>query len=125
MKKGCYKCSKEQNAFSKSGFTKIAKNKECIFYILKCFNEKEQFYKIGITSRTIKEMYKNKKEMPYNYEIIKEYKSTALDIWELENRFKINFKENLYLPEIKFAGSKTECFTSIPDEFASKFDPNN
>ena len=58
-------------------------------------------------------------------EIIKEYKSTALDIWELENRFKINFKENLYSPEIKFARSKTECFTSIPDEFASKFDLNN
>lgn len=125
MKKGCYKCSREQNAFSKSGFTKIAKNKECIFYILKCFNEKEQFYKIGITSRTVQERYKNKKEMPYNYEIIKEYKSTALDIWELENRFKINFKENLYSPEIKFAGSKTECFTSIPDEFALEFDLNN
>ena len=125
MKKGCYKCSKEQNAFSKSGFTKIAKNKECIFYILKCFNEKEQFYKIGITSRTVQERYKNKKEMPYNYEIIKEYKSTALDIWELENRFKINFKENLYSPEIKFAGSKTECFTLIPDEFALEFDLNN
>ena len=124
-KKGCYKCSKEQNAFSKSGFTKLAKNKECIFYILKCFNEKEQFYKIGITSRTVQERYKNKKEMPYNYEIIKEYKSTALDIWELENRFKINFKENLYSPEIKFAGSKTECFTSIPDEFALEFDLNN
>ena len=125
MKKGCYKCSREQNVFSKSGFTKIAKNKECIFYILKCFNEKEQFYKIGITSRTVQERYKNKKEMPYNYEIIKEYKSTALDIWELENRFKINFKENLYSPEIKFAGSKTECFTLIPDEFASEFDLNN
>ena len=63
--------------------------------------------------------------MPYNYEILKEYKSTALDIWELENKFKLNSKENLYLPEIKFAGSKTECFTSISDEFASKFDLNN
>ena len=44
---------------------------------------------------------------------------------ELENKFKLNSKENLYTPKIKFAGSKTECFTSIPDEFALEFDLNN
>ena len=125
LKKGCYKCSREQNAFSKSGFIKLAKNKECIFYILKCFNQEEQFYKIGITSRNVRERYKTKILMPYNYEILKEYKSTALDIWELENKFKLNSKDNLYIPKIKFAGSKTECFTLIPDEFALEFDLNN
>ena len=41
-----------------------------VFYIIKCWNSQECFYKVGITSYSVKRRYNSKRDMPYNYEII-------------------------------------------------------
>ena len=108
--KGCPECAKDSNVFQKTGFINKAKDRECTFYILKCFNEDEEFYKIGITSRSVKHRYSRSHSMPYEYKIIKEVKGTADFVWDIESKSKKQYKDFSYLPNIKFAGSKTECF---------------
>ena len=51
--------------------------------------------------------------MPYKYEIIKEIKGEAGEIWDLELTEKRKLQKNNYQPLIKFLGSKTECFNKI------------
>ena len=48
--------------------------------------------------------------MPYEYTITQEIKGTADCVWDKEKEFKNKYKTYLYTPNIKFAGSKTECF---------------
>ena len=83
------------------------------FYIIRCFNKEESFYKIGITFQKIHHRYSTSKRMPYMYEVISEVLGNAEDIWDLELSEKRRLKEHNYQPLIKFAGSKTECFTKI------------
>lgn len=110
--KGCNLC-KLDGVFSKKGFITAAKNKECIFYILKCFSAEEVFYKIGITSNSIKSRYCSKIQMPYQYELVLEKKGKASDIWDLERTYKFILREYKFIPSKSFNGSRTECFTSV------------
>lgn len=57
-------------------------------YIIKCWNENEEFYKIGRTYSKISYRFKNKTALPYNYEIIKEIIGEAKYIFDLENQLK-------------------------------------
>lgn len=111
--KGCKQCAIEDvnNTFSTSGFIKAAKNKKGLFYVLRCFNEKESFYKIGITTRNIKQRYDCKKAMPYNYEVIQEIYDIAEDIWNLEVKLKRKLTSK-YTPQIFFDGCIKECFSN-------------
>lgn len=110
---GCSKCSLELDNFKKSNWIKKAQRKNvkyAIFYIIKCYNENEEFYKFGITFNSIQDRY-NSRLMPYKYEIVRNIKSKDLDyIWKLEKRFKKFKVKNRYTPKIKFSGHKTECF---------------
>lgn len=110
---GCPNCFKENNNFSKSYWIKAGqkKNNLGIFYIIKCWNESEEFFKFGITYQNTKNRYSNFYKMPYNYKILREIKSYDLEyIWDLEKRFKKFKKNQHYKPLIYFKGSKTECF---------------
>lgn len=107
---GCLKCGKESH-WRRSEYVKKAKDRICTFYTLRCFNEDEEFYKIGITMSGIKKRYNHTSHMPYSYEVISEIKGEASFIWDLESQEKRKLKEFNYQPFIKFDGSKTECFT--------------
>lgn len=116
---GCPKCGKElqinklkenENSFRKSGFKSMAKDKICTFYIIRCFDKNESFYKIGITSNTVNKRYK--KKIPYNYEIIKEIHGSAEHIWSIENYLKLNLICH-YTPLLRFGGSIRECFSNL------------
>ena len=104
---GCKKCN--HGSYTKESFINIANGKECVFYIVKCFNESEVFYKIGITTRTIKSRFYGQSVMPYNYTILKVVNGNADYVWELENKLKENLKFT-YKPSIYFGGSSNECF---------------
>lgn len=108
--KGCVHC--KHHSFSKSGFKEQAKDRICTFYIIKCWNDTETFYKIGITSISVKKRYPNRRSMPYTFEIIKEVCSEAETIWTIENNLKKELSSN-YTPNIVFAGSTRECYTDI------------
>lgn len=81
-------------------------------YIIKCWNEEEEFYKVGKTFKTVKERFHNKIEMPYNYKVIKEIKGLAREISELENKLKNINKLYKYIPKIIFEG-KHECYKKL------------
>jgi len=81
-------------------------------YIIKCFNEGEEFYKIGKTFKDVEARFKNKEKMPYMWEIIKVIHGNALQISELENKLQQLNKEFKYIPKIDFGG-KYECFSKV------------
>jgi hypothetical protein len=107
--KGCLKCSFTSH-WKCSDFIKKANGRICTFYILRCFNETEEFYKIGITMNSVKERYYGSMNMPYNYEVISEVSGDAEFIWSLEKETHLKLKDFKYNPKIEFGGSKTECF---------------
>lgn len=110
---GCPKCSHELNLHRRSDWFSKYNGKEVSLYVLKCFNENETFYKIGITGN-IKLRYDGKKKLPYNFEIVKQIDSFDVDyIWKLEKKLLLENKEFKYQPLIKFGGSKYECFSKI------------
>ena len=80
-----------------------------ILYVIRCFNGNEEFYKIGITSFTIKKRFTRKRDMPYQYEIIQEIKDSAENIYDLEKILHRVYAYWKYKPLISFAG-ETECF---------------
>ena len=121
---GCKKCFHEfYCSFSKEKWiARCNKNYKglAIFYIIKCFNEDEEFYKIGITSKSVKQRYKGIKNMPYNYEIIHEYTDQAELIYDLEKFFHKHLKKFKYNPLISFGGSSQECFTTTTSQVARR-----
>jgi hypothetical protein len=110
---GCEKCafSNRIGIFSRASYIEQARGRTCIFYTLRCFNENEEFYKIGITMNSVEQRYCGILSMPYSYEVISEVKGSADFIWDLEQFEKKKLKSINYQPSIPFAGSKTECFT--------------
>ena len=114
QKRGCPKCAQNKKSYTRDGFIELAGNRLCTFYILKCFNNNEIFYKIGITSLTVKERYSRKASMPYTYEIVKIIEDKADIIWDLESSLKTNLISN-YQPQIYFEGSLTECYSDLEE----------
>lgn len=109
--KGCRKCSEEsESCYSRTGFFKASKGRICTFYTLRCWDDEEEFYKIGITSTSISKRYSSKRSMPYKYEIVNKIVSEDPNIiWDIEQKNKKLLKIYSYIPKIKFDGI-TECY---------------
>ncbi len=113
--KGCPKCKNEKVGWTYTAWSKAAKGNPGIFYILRCWNDEEEFYKVGITCQEkVKDRYHNKYRMPYNFEIVSEVSSDDRKyIYKLEKQYKRDNKDMAYMPKISFDGSKSECFKTI------------
>lgn len=110
---GCVLCRNEHNNFHKDSWSDRSSNKTGVFYIIRCFNETESFYKFGITINTVGRRYCDAKSMPYSYEIVRLIISTDRNyIWDLEKRFSKFKLKDRYDPIIPFMGGKTECFST-------------
>jgi hypothetical protein len=111
--RGCNLCANLDSGFNRTSFvSKCDKNNNGlgILYILECFNDTEKFYKIGITSTSIKRRYNSSTKMPYLYSIVKEIIGDPVEIYNLETKLHQLNKENQYIPSIQFCGYATECF---------------
>lgn len=86
-----------------------------ILYVLECFNDNERFYKIGITSNSIRRRYHSKASMPYLYSVVKEIIGDPIEIYDLETKLHQLNKENKYVPSVSFAGHATECFSKYKE----------
>lgn len=113
-KHNCPKCNTRETGWTRATWKNQCEGKIAKLYIIKCFNETEMFYKIGITSRKgVRNRFNCRTTMPYNYEIIKLIKSEdAIYIYDLERFLHKHHKKYKYKPLIPFAGD-TECFTEI------------
>lgn len=108
---GCPKCAEEELGFRRSVW--IKGDKVGKLYIIKCTNDVEEFYKLGITKQTVKQRYHSKKAMPYekNLNVFLEEASDKGYIWDKERYLKRALKAFQYHPKINFGGAATECFT--------------
>lgn len=89
-------------------------------YILKCWNEEEEFYKIGRTYATIKNRFRSKSLIPYNFEVLFYYIGSAKEIVELENKLKKEHRKDKYMPKLKFGGMY-ECFSNVNIEKCNQY----
>jgi len=89
----------------KNIFSKIP----CFVYKIRLFNDNENFYKIGITTKDIKTRFRS---FPYNYEVLEIISINLYDAYVIEQETHNHLKEYKYKPQIKFGGSN-ECFTKI------------
>jgi len=130
QKAGCSKCGYNKTSikngesalgWSDTDWYKKALNSKSFdsfkVYIIKCWKDEEEFYKIGKTFRILKERF-SKEKMPYKYTAIKifEFKDLTLESSKkasiLERMLKDNNKYNEYLPLLEMRG-KFECFKQI------------
>ena len=115
---GCQECVERQNIHNMIWFySNDSKGQEQgLLYLLKFSNDKELFYKVGITSNSIKQRYRNKNYKVYNIEVLKIVEDSNLNCAIFERSLhKLN--ENIrYKPLNKFDGW-TECFSQIPMGF--------
>lgn len=105
---GCKKCGVP--GYSKTDwlyYCNTHKNVEPKVYIIRCFNENEEFIKIGMTTKSIFKRFQS--SLPYEYEVIKEIKGSPKFVYDLEHILHRKYKEYKYNPLISFGG-KTECF---------------
>lgn len=86
-----------------------------IFYLIKCWNNNETFYKLGITMNNILTRYGTVRLMPYEWEILLELPGTAEAVYDMEVQFKTEMNEYHYKPKISFNGSTTECYTELSE----------
>lgn len=118
---GCRECHITLSSVKKKDWIEKSKNRIGTFYIIRCFNESESFYKYGITYNGVNFRYRNPQSMPYSFKLIRAVISTDKDyLWELEKRFGIFKKNDRYSPNIFFKGCKYECFSN----YTQTHDPN-
>lgn len=113
---GCRACASELiGGYSRSDFKRVCdenNNGNATLYIIKCYNDCESFYKIGITSSDLKTRFQSRRAMPYTFEECCLINGEAGFIYDLEVNLHSRLKNWLYEPRINFRGY-TECFSTI------------
>lgn len=113
--RGCPTCAVMGRGYTKTIFRNQCKknNKGLgILYVIRCFNETESFYKVGITSTSIKTRFSGNNRFPYEYEVIHEVHREPNKIYDMENYLLRELAIYRYQPLIEFKG-QTECFISL------------
>lgn len=115
--KGCKICSRLLVGFSRTKFKEVCKKHNNGFgslYVIKCYenNSDKVFYKIGITSKTLRARFFNEAALPYKYDKVFLIEGEGGFIYDIEKRLHAILSKNKYEPETYFKGS-TECFTTI------------
>ena len=79
-------------------------------YLIKCLHGDESFYKIGVTTKTVKDRFSRGKDMPYQYRVIQTFETNLYNALVLEKHIKDLFCfSNGYTPKMEMHGY-TECF---------------
>lgn len=123
---GCLKCHIENKESKSFGFNREAfikssnkSNGLATLYIVKLNNDNEEFYKVGITTKSTEK--RMSKIGSYKKQVIKEFYGEAGFIHDLERWVNDNYKHLKYAPLLKFDGY-TECFNSIPKDLYNTLD---
>lgn len=118
---GCPICNKyNQRGYSLKD-AKLGRYKFSGFiYFIKLYNEKESFYKIGISKKLKQRIKSIKNDSKYNVEVIKteffdDFNKSIIKEYELHNKYE----EYSYNPKNSFGGY-TECFDLENQNILSK-----
>lgn len=109
---GCDLCNGVSFGLNRERFISVCKNGLGTLYVLLCYDSRELFYKIGITSKTIEKRYPTIKSMPYNFKVIYEITHDADAVYDLEKILHKSLANLKHEPNKCFEG-RTECFKSI------------
>lgn len=112
---GCLERLKASQGWSHSAWGNRAKTsslfKSYKVYIIRCWNETEEFFKIGKTFTSMNKRFKGK--LPYNHEVIDIITNECgIFISKLESELHRKNKNNSYSPQISFDGA-TECYSVL------------
>lgn len=88
-------------------------------YIIKCYNNEEDFYKVGITKHSIKQRFNTRSKMPYDFKIIFSKNVNLYLATKLEDKILNNYSKYKYIPNMKFGGY-SECLTQINLDYVNK-----
>lgn len=112
---GCPDCNGPANAtWTRKEWIAKATGKTAKIYLIKCFDNTETFYKVGITFRSVAARF-TRYNMPYLYNIIKVFEtSDAGFVYDFEKVIKKKFSTIKYRPAKPFAG-QFECFSSCEE----------
>jgi hypothetical protein len=94
--------------YTRTGYIKQANGREARVYLIRCFNENEEFYKIGKTFLELTTRF-TKSNLCYDYEEIHSIYGEAGYVYDLEVELQRKYKSYKYKPKEWFAGH-TECF---------------
>lgn len=111
--KGCPDCN-SISVYSKSVYVENSKKRHgglCNIYLIRCYNEVEDFYKVGITVHNLNQRFGTDLAMPYSYQTMFFKQGKVEDIVELETEIHHKVRAFRYAPKIQFGGSVKECFT--------------
>lgn len=111
----CFKCPRKNSCgrgWTKKDFIRLCTKKlgYGTLYQIRIFDDEESFYKVGITSKTIKRRFIGNSLSGYSYEIVDELLLDPATCWRAERQILKDNKHLKYLPKVKFAGW-TECFS--------------
>lgn len=117
---GCKDCGNKKTTigvggYGRSDFKRICdKNNDgnATLYVIECYNDNEVFFKIGITSTSLKRRFARAEYMPYSYNELFMIIGESDYIYDLEVRLHALLSKQRYEPSISFAGY-TECFKEI------------
>ena len=105
-----YKMLKCYTKKDSKGFTT---HDHTMIYFIRCCNDSEEFYKIGITKHLdVIRRFKYSASLPYKFELLAELHTTRNRGRQLERLLHKAHAEYSYLPNLKFGGWK-ECFSYI------------
>lgn len=117
----CPKCTYKE---STSNFHTLKKRRNnSIFYIIECYNDNERFIKLGVTSRSVKARFRDSYDMPYNYNILREFRYANIDAPDAIETQLLKFtKSAIYVPKINFNGRTETRDISIKEAVVELFD---
>lgn len=121
---GCQKCASDLGiGFKRDSFLRVCQKREkdkANLYLIKCFDDNEVFYKVGITYRSLKYRFSGISRLPYNYSVISTLSISPIEAWNGEKDIHKKLKEHKYKPSKKFGGS-FECFSKLTPEVLDFF----
>lgn len=113
---GCPECGRESWFAEQGGYSQrmfdtnpTQKDEPGILYCVRFTSATEDFYKIGITKRSISDRF-HWGYAVYDMEVMFEHSSTLYDVWTLEQHILTTLKSNRYYPSVKIGGY-TECLS--------------
>lgn len=116
-KQGCPSC-KHEKAKNNIGYINdqffesqpSKKDDPCWFYVVKCYDGRESFYKVGITIQNVpKDRWYS---IPYTVDEVCVERTTLYEAFIKEQQVKLDHLADRYLP-LKHFNGYTECFTHL------------
>ena len=111
---GCPHCGEEIRQLGDviNELERAGKDYDGIFYILEAWNEREHFFKVGIT-RDMNRRYSRSSDMPYDYDVLVTFPIGLIKAYKVEQRILSEYAGNSYEPSLTFGG-RTECLSVNP-----------